>query len=347
MRRAGIVTLFGEYNFGNRLQNYAVQEILKRNGLNVETIKYVGLDDDVPMMRNERDISRLEKFKDFNEHIKFAEKTMYKEFDAPDNFEKDYDYIVMGSDQIWNFTFDKIFSDKAMGSFVPKHKKISFSASFGVNHIPKENTKEYQICKTCLKDIKAISVREVAGKEMIKKMTNRDDVEVLIDPTMMLSNEEWEAVMKKPENLKTDRFIVKSFLGNVSDKAWKELTRVAKENNCEIIDISDKNSPFYNVGPAEFLYLEKNAFLVATDSFHSCVFSILFSTPFIVFKREDNVLESMHSRIETLLDTFEMQNRIFDQEITEKILCNDYSNAHSVLETERVKVRNFLEKSLA
>ena len=37
MKKAGIVTLFGEYNFGNRLQNYAVQEVLKRYGLEVET----------------------------------------------------------------------------------------------------------------------------------------------------------------------------------------------------------------------------------------------------------------------------------------------------------------------
>ena len=41
MKRAGIVTLFGEYNFGNRLQNYAVQQVLKKNGLEVETIKYI------------------------------------------------------------------------------------------------------------------------------------------------------------------------------------------------------------------------------------------------------------------------------------------------------------------
>ena len=162
---------------------------------------------------------------------------------------------------------------------------------------------------------------------------------------MMLKQEDWEKVMKKPENLKTDKFIVKSFLGNVSDTSWKEICRIAGENNCEIIDISDPNSPYYNMGPAEFLYLEKNAFLVATDSFHSCVFAILFSTPFIVFKRDDEE-ESMHSRIETLLKTFKMENRIFDQKIDKTILNNDYSEAHRILEQERLKVNKFLDKSL-
>ena len=63
MKRAGIVTLFGEYNFGNRLQNYAVQQVLRKNGLDAETIKYIGLEDDVPVIRNEKDESRLKNLK--------------------------------------------------------------------------------------------------------------------------------------------------------------------------------------------------------------------------------------------------------------------------------------------
>lgn len=346
MRRAGIVTLFGEYNFGNRLQNYAVQEVLKIHGLDVETIKYVGVYDDVPSMNTQKEKDRLNLFKEFNEHIKFADEIMYKEYEAPSKFDEIYDYIIMGSDQIWNFTFDKIFSDKAMGSFVPKHKRISLSASFGVSYLPEVGSAEYEICKENLNNMKAISVREYAGEDIAKHFTKRDDIEVLIDPTMMLNKEDWEAVMKRPKNLKTDRFILKSFLGNVSDKAWDELRRIARENNCEIIDISDKMSPYYDVGPAEFLYLEKNAFLVATDSFHSCVFSILFSTPFVVFRRNDNVLESMHSRIETLLDKFEMQNRIFVDEISEDILSYDGAKAEKVLDEERQKANAFLERVL-
>ena len=201
------------------------------------------------------------------------------------------------------------------------------------------------MCKEKIEDIKALSVREEAGRDIIKKLTGRTDVEVLVDPTMMLSQEEWEKVMKKPESLKTDKFIVKSFLGNISDEAWKEIRRIADENDCEIIDISDPNSPYFDMGPAEFLYLEKNAFLVVTDSFHACVFSIIFSTPFIVFEREDDEA-SMHSRIDTLLKTFKMENKIFDKKISSDILDYDYTEAHKILEKERSRVTEFLKKSL-
>ena len=345
MKKAGIITLCNEYNFGNRLQNYAVQEVLKKFDLEVETIKHLGLYDKVASEKNDIHKNRLKKFKEFNEYVKFAEDIMYKELDLPENFSNKFDYFIMGSDQVWNFTFSRLFSDKAFAAFAPKEKKISFSASFGVNFIPEKETELYKMCKENLEDIKSISVREHAGKDIVEKLTGRTDVEVLVDPTMMLDSNDWEKVMKKPEGLKTDKFIVKSFLGNASEDYWNEITRLARENDCEIIDISDENSPYYDMGPSEFLYLEKNAFLVATDSFHACVFSILFSTPFIVFERDDEE-ENMHSRIETLLNTFNMNNRIFNKKIDKSILDNDYEDAHKILEEEREKVMNFLSKHI-
>ena len=152
--------------------------------------------------------------------------------------------------------------------------------------------------------------------------------------------------MKKPEKLKTDRFILKTFLGNVSNNAWDEMNRIAKENDCEIIDISDKNSPYYDMGPAEFLYLEKNAFLICTDSFHSSVFAILYNNPFIVFSREGNGCE-MNSRIETLLNKFKLENRMFnDNKIDIENLQLDYNNSYKILEKERIKSKKYLMKAL-
>lgn len=346
MKKAGIITIFNEYNFGNRLQNYAVQETLKKLNLDVKTIKYLGLYDKVASSETEKDISRLNKFKDFNKNIVFADEIIYKELDVRNDFHEDFDYFIIGSDQIWNFTFDRLFSDKAFAAFAPKHKKISFSASYGVSYLPEEETEFHRICKNGLEDMKAISVREHVGKDLVKDLSGRTDVEVLVDPTMMLTCREWEKVMKKPDMLKTDKFIVKSFLGDTSNKAMQEIVRVANENNCEIVDISNENSPYYDMGPAEFLYLVKNAFLVATDSFHACVFSILFSTPFIVFEREDSVSEKMHSRIETLLEKFKMENRIFEDNITEEILNFDCSHTVPILEEERDRVISFLQNAL-
>jgi len=202
------------------------------------------------------------------------------------------------------------------------------------------------MCKENLNDMKAISVREVAGKEIVEKLTDRKDVKVLIDPTMMLKAEEWTKIMKKPENLKTDKYIIKNFLGEIPEEYENELARIAEENECEIIDISNDESEFYDIGPSEFIYLEKNAFLVATDSFHACVFSILFNTPFLVFKRVDSNLESMYSRIETLLSTFNLEDRIFKGKIKNEILSSNYEEAYKILSEKRLEAMAFLNDAI-
>ena len=122
---------------------------------------------------------------------------------------------------------------------------------------------------------------------------------------------------KKKKNIKNflqktkkPKYILNYFLGNLSPKRRKEIERVAKENNCEIINILDKNDPLYVSGPSEFLYLEKNAFLICTDSFHSSVFAILYNRPFVVFDREEKGIENMGSRIDTLINKFKMNNRV-------------------------------------
>jgi len=346
MKKAAILTLFGEFNFGNRLQNYAVQEILKKLNLEVETIKYLGLSSTPPLQETNIQKERLVNFKKFNENINFYKDIMYKEDNITEDFSKKFDYVIIGSDQIWNFTYKKVFSDKVFAAFAPKTNKISLSASFGVNYIPDINSEEYIICKENLKNINFISVREDAGKYIVEKMIGRKDVEVLIDPTMMLTQDEWKKVMKKPNNLKTDKFIIKSFLGMKSDENEEQIYNIAKEKKCEIIDISDKNSQYYNMGPAEFLYLIKNAFLVVTDSFHACVFSILFETPFLVCKRADKY-DSMHSRIETLLKTFKMENRIYNGKVIQEIFDYDFELVSKILFEERKRVENFLLRSLA
>lgn len=163
---------------------------------------------------------------------------------------------------------------------------------------------------------------------------------------MLLTVEEWNKNLKKPKQLNTNKYIVNYFLGDLSEERRKEIKRIAKENNCEIINLLDKNSPFYQSGPDEFLYLEKNAFLVCTDSFHSCVFAILFNRPFIVFDREDTKIKKMNSRLETLLKKFQLEDRWYKGAIGKELLDVDYSKAYKILEEERKKGYDFLKTVL-
>ena len=163
---------------------------------------------------------------------------------------------------------------------------------------------------------------------------------------MLLTDKEWDKVSKKPSQLKSKNFILNYFLGELSEERKKAINKIANENNCDIINIMDKNDPFNECGPSEFLYLEKNAFLICTDSFHSSVFAIIYNRPFVIFERESKD-EKMNSRIETLLTKLNIKNRKYNGiEITKENLEHDYSDAFKKLEEEKQKSREFLEKAL-
>lgn len=346
MKKIGILTLFGELNFGNRLQNYAVQQILNKKGFEAETIKYLNATQKPRETTTAIEENRIKKFREFNKLIKFSKEILYEEYEAPKYFSNYYDYIAIGSDQIWNFTFKDISMNKAMAAFMPRNKKFSISASFGVDFVPERNSSIYNELKENLENIEHISVRERSASNIINKITGREDIEVLIDPTMMILREEWENVMKKPESIKPKRYILKNILGKDSTVISDKINKFAKKHECEIIDISNKDSLYYDIGPSEFLYLVNNAFTVVTDSFHSCVFAMLFSTPFVVFERQDDELKNMHSRLDTLLNTFEMKNRIIKDEINDDILNMNSIRTEEILQEERKKMNNFLDRAL-
>lgn len=355
MRKVAILTINDDGNYGNRLQNYAVQQVLTTLNTYVETInnqlnivgknvwkKYIK--NKIKKILNTKEIKRYNCFMQFNKNINFSKINIDKNH-IPKNLVKKYDYFITGSDQVWNPTLGRM-SDIDFLTFAVKEKRIAFSASFGIMQIPKEKEDYY---KERLEGIKYISVREERGKEIIKELTGRTEVEVLVDPTMLLSSNQWNEVSKRPrqlKNLKFKKYILNYFLGELSEEWESEIKKVAKENNCEIINILDKDSPFYQTGPSEFLYLEKNAFLICTDSFHSSVFSIIYDTPFIVFERKQRGLVSMNSRIDTLLSKFKLKNRRFDGKITDELLHCDYTEAKKILEKEKEKSINFLKRVL-
>ena len=353
MKKIAILTINDYGNYGNRLQNYAVQEIIKSLGFKVVTINnqknMVGLEvlnykikKIIKKFFINSNIKRFNNFMEFNKNIKFS-KIFIDENHIPKKLNNKYDYFFTGSDQVWNPTFKRM-SDIDFLTFASKEKRNSFSASFGISTIPKEMREYY---KERLNELNHISVREDAGKKIIEELTGRKDVEVLVDPTMLLTSEEWDKVSKKPKMLKTEKYILNYFLGDLSQERRKEIEKIAKENNCEVINILDKNSPFYVCGPSEFLYLEKHAFLICTDSFHSSVFAILYNRPFVIFDREQEGMNNMGSRLDTLLNKFKLKNRRYNGKyISKENLKHDYTEVYKILEAERKKSDNFLRKAL-
>ena len=351
MKKVAVLTLNGNNNFGNRLQNYALVHFLEKIGTDPVSIwlypsnklilkKYLKTILGI-FIKKYRVDKRRKKISNFNK--KYI-KTLYIVKNKLYKIDNNYDFFVVGSDQVWN-------PDVAINRhyyflpFTNANKKIAYAASLGKEKI----SKEYELVLKkylSIDEFKNISVREAAGAKILKKVLKRNDIEVLIDPTMLLTKEEWQKIEKKPDNYNGEKYILNYFLGKLNDNKNNEIRRIAEEKGYKVINILDKDDPYYNSGVEEFLYLENHASLICTDSFHSCVFAFLFSNPFIVFDRDEVGMNDMGSRIDNLLSTFKLESCKYDGKIKESQLKCDFKKSYEILDFERNKSRNYLLKNL-
>ena len=338
MKKIGILTI-DSMNYGNRLQNYAVQVICKRMGYRPSNFRNKSIEKkDIfrEMKCLIRDIFKKDKYynyRQFNKRLIYNND--YVNCDTVSVRNNGYDAIIVGSDQIWNITFDFINCNHFMP--INHLKKISFSASFGIESIPFD----CEISKS-LRSYKAISVRENAGAKIVEEFTGRKAI-VLVDPTMLLTKEEWRKIEKKPNKAK-EGYILTYFLSPKCEQAVKKLDEIKGERHVyELLDPLDKVAG--KAGPAEFLWLFDHADIILTDSFHACVFSFLFGKPFIVYDRNWNE-GNMNSRLDTLLSKFSLERKYANSGRANDIWEHDYDEGYKQLEVEREKAMNFLRKAL-
>lgn len=223
-----------------------------------------------------------------------------------------YDVFICGSDQIWSPTF---FNEIFYLSYVDDNKKrIAYAPSFGVSSIEEKKKKKI---KKLLDKFNYISVREKQGADIVKELTGKN-AEVVLDPTLLLSEEQWSKVAVNP-NIE-EPYILCYFLSD-NDFYYSTVERLVEETGYRVVSIpvtSDSYNTDYDkypdAGPQEFLGLIKNAALVCTDSFHGTIFSVNFKRDFYVFKRfSDESSSSQNSRIYNILNLLNANDRLFGE----------------------------------
>ncbi len=358
--KIGIVTIYDNENYGNRLQNYAVTQVLKKmfNHSIVESLVLCGSSMKKGYMLREFVVQkicayypklmkskvgmpaiRMLKIKEWGERIPLRK--IYDCNKIPDEYGEKYDLFVVGSDQVWNYKWSSSPHFKDYFLDFTNRKKVAFSASIGVADI-EDDWKAFFAEK--LDSFGSISVREDAASVALKEITGYE-IPVLIDPTMMLTQKEWCRVAKKAKVNTQKKYILKFFLGNNEEN--ERVFAFAKQNDMLVYDLTDMtNMGLYTSGPGEFISLVKNAELVCTNSFHGVVFSILFHRPFIVFDRKQKNICDMSSRIDTLLSKFKLETRKIESLESEQWLECDYSHVEEILQQEREKVKDFFRKAI-
>lgn len=342
MKKIAIVTIVSA-NYGNRLQNYALQKVLESLNYSVETLKRDISNNSVTnVIKKFFQIllrTKGSKFDQFNKYIKFSKYSVLKDY-YPVELNKIYDYFISGSDQVWNPYYEFVAGKCDFLEFANDKQKISYAASFGVSDIPIEKKQEYA---AYLDKYKEISVREIQGAKIVNELTGRK-AQVVLDPTLLLTNVEWMNIEKKPRFMPKKRYVFIYALGEKNRYFQNKIDDLAGKYEIFDAQLIKKNGKELAIGPSEFIYLLRNAEVVLTDSFHATVFSILFHKKFITFNRPGL---NMNSRIESLAEMIKLDNYFTNNGnlVCEQLI--DFSNVDKILNVQRKKSIDFLKSALS
>ncbi|MBQ6773047.1 MAG: polysaccharide pyruvyl transferase family protein [Synergistaceae bacterium] len=364
-------------NYGNRLQNYALQQTLIKLGHQVMTVDYKSvypprehkittvhkrtfferlrsltaekvirkLRDKILRIRNKAAYKhKLNSFDNFiRTNISWTEKKYSIDSDFS-GLDSEFDYIIAGSDQIWNPYWEGTQPVYFM-EFVPENKRITYAASFGVSGVQDipENMREYY--KRVLTNIPFISCREDSGCGIVEALTGKKALHVL-DPVFLLEPNEWSLLEKKPSGVYiAKRYILVYFLGSIPDEAVQKIKSLKSQGFSIIyLDRADKfNSCF--ASPEEFLYLISHAQAILTDSFHGCAFSIIYNRPFTYFNREI-YLEDMSSRFDSLFKMLSCSRYANEVVHENEILSMNYDSVNASIAKYKAVSLKFLKSAV-
>ncbi len=355
--KIGVITFHFVNNFGGILQCYALQRVLKEKFKSESLVIdyrnwFIRLTDFIrlfPITKNKEEFltglrtfsyrrNRKEKFIEFNKTHLNMSKTFYSSMSISEK-ELNCDFYICGSDQIWNPFLTCGFAPAYFLSFVNNsEKKISYAPSLGTG---RWRSYMFLPVRKYIKLINGLSIREYEGKRLIKKLTGRD-VRQLIDPTFLLTYEQWSEIAIDPE---IDGKYILLYIMQKDDEVYSYVREIKRRLNLPVVEISrygykpecvDKT--LIDLGPSEYLGLFKNAEFICTNSYHGLVFSIIFEKEFCLVPSKKfrgriyNLLKLLDIYIQPVLDEEEELKAIFDKHHVKEVVANEVDNSVEYLE---------------
>ena len=375
--KIGILTHYHKsINYGGVLQAYALCKYLNQQGYNAFQIQYIAEASNLstPDCSVDKMIYKIiDKifclfFKKKNQLIKERMERLFVEFrkQIPHStfvYDKgtisdvlgEVDSIIVGSDQVWNPNwYDSSYMLDFAGEDI---RKISYAASIGVEYL---TSKQKSIYEKFLSNFNCLSVREENCVKDLESFLDKK-IEVCIDPTMLLSKDDWCEITT--DRIFTDKYVFLFMLGNDLE-ARKIANEFASKKGIKLVYIPDLLGKYriedrlicgekiITATPNDFLSLIKHAEYVFTDSFHACVFSLIFMKEFFVFERLSNTKNKMSSRIITLLKMFDCSDRFLIQKAQKSInyLLNfeimNYTKNNSKYELAKKNSSKYLKEAI-
>jgi hypothetical protein len=316
--KIGIITFHWGTNYGGVLQAYSLQQFLSKNieGSEVYMINYAPKTHSESLMKcvltksvkqipsNITTFFKEKKFVPFRQKYLNTTRRYYSLDDLKTDY-PDFDVYICGSDQVWN---PYIVSTYGIPYYLPfgkdQTKRISFAVSFGCTEYPDD---KMAIIKPLIERFDALSVREKTGVSILNK-GGIENVKMMPDPTLLLERSDLDAISNVNSSLEGSFAFFYSLQDN-QVLVRKISDYFGKREGISVVNT--KKSKYSTLSIETWLSNIKNSKYVITNSFHGAVFSILFNKQFIVVPIEGR-LSGMNDRIYTLLDKFELRERLVE-----------------------------------
>lgn len=321
-----IITHSLRYNYGGILQNFALQQVLKKLGHSCVTLKLrrktSRLDSlleflkyllrrllkgraNRPLSDDDLNIicSQTDSFINRNIQMSPAMGLIDKRWISRQYFNA----IVVGSDQVLHPASYKKIEDIYL-SFIKGVKKVIYAGSFGPekwNYTKRQTEK----CAELVRDFSGISVREKSGKAFFQQYFNAE-AELVLDPTLLLDQSEYLSLIDKP--IKKSGLV--TYLLDPSSAKNDIVQFVGSSLQLNIQRAGNEGMDNPSLTPSErvadrvedWLSRMAGADFIITDSFHGTCFAIIFRKSFIAVGNEHRGLD----RFRTLLSHFGLEDRL-------------------------------------
>ena len=268
-----------------------------------------------------------------------------------------FDAYIVGSDQVWRPIYSPCITNYFLDFFPTNDnnvKRLAYAASFGIDdwEFSEEETKT---CRDLLQKFDAISVREDSAVLLCDKYLNRADAVHVLDPTMLLDKEDYIRLVEKENEPKSPGNLF-CYILDEDEKKNEIIEVIAKKTSaipftqmpkCKISyeNLKDRLEDCVYPTVTAWLRAFMDAEMVVTDSFHGCVFSIIFNKPFIVYGNKGRGMARFHS----LLSIFGLENRLITNSEDALRVINEPINWEAVNAKKKEwqeKSYNFLKKNL-
>ena len=260
-----------------------------------------------------------------------------------DEIVADADLFITGSDQIWN-PYCGGFNPMMFLEFAGEKKRIAYSSSIARLEFPIEVRER---ARMDLMKFQHIAVREKSSVDLLNKLLDRNDIQLVLDPTYLLSREEWQEFGNRAtiEFEVPERYIFCYFVGDRYED-YDAMVRdvMYKTGIKDVVTVDCTGSPmnygdgiiYRDGGPYEWVYLLSHSSLVCMDSFHATVFALGFHKDFvhILKTKGDKSTASQNSRMYDMLGRYGLKYKLYEKTSKEWLKPIDYINIDRAISEE-------------